>query len=408
MNLYSSDQNLPDKTRYIPIMNLPARNEKKIRIVFLIRSLYFGGAERQLLTLVNGLNKVLFDPIVLCFYSGGELETEFAKNSVPIIHLEKKGRWDVFPFLIRLINQIQILNPDILHSYLSMSNILAVLVKIFIKKTRIVFGVRYAYMDLSKYDLLTRFVYMLEIFLSRFADLVIVNSYTGKRNHIKNGFASNRMIVIPNGIDTTQFYPSPAERVEFRANHAITAHSPLVGLVGRLDPVKDHSTFIKAARIVLLEKPQVNFICIGDGDTEYREELKELAHHLGISEKIIWLEGQKNVRAVYNALDICCSTSIGESFSNVIAEAMACSLPCVVTDVGDSALILDDSGIVVPVGDDQTLAEGIINLLSLSASERLLLGVKGKQRIEKEFSVLRMIERTEKVLINLKQGILTE
>jgi glycosyltransferase involved in cell wall biosynthesis len=389
-------------------MNLPARNEKKIRIVFLIRSLYFGGAERQLLTLVNGLNKVLFDPIILCFYQGGELEAEFVKTGVPVIALEKKGRWDVFLFLFRLIKQIQILDPDILHSYLSMSNILAVLIKIIVRKTRIVFGVRYAYMDLTKYDWLTRLVYKLEIFLSRFADLIIVNSYTGKRNHIKNGFASNQMIVIPNGIDTTQFYPSSTERLEFRAKLGITAQNPLVGLVGRLDPVKDHSTFLKAAVRVLSKRPQVNFICVGDGDPAYHEELKHLTQCLGISEKIIWLEGQKNVRAVYNALDVCCSTSVGESFSNVIAEAMACSLPCVVTDVGDSALIVEKSGVVVPVGDSQALAEGINKVLSLTAAERLLIGVKGKQRIEKEFSVLRMIERTEKVLINLNQGILTE
>lgn len=389
-------------------MNLPPRNEKKIRIVFLIRSLYFGGAERQLLTLVSGLNKEIFDPIVLCFYSGGELEAEFVNSGVPVIPLEKKERWDVFPFLFSLIKQIRILDPDILHSYLSMSNILAVLVKMIVKKPKIVFGVRYAYMDLSKYDWLIRLVYKLEIFLSRFADLIIVNSYTGKKNHIQNGFASNQMIVIPNGIDTTQFFPSPAERLEFRAKLGITAQIPLVGLVGRLDPVKDHSTFLKAAAIVLREKSQISFICIGDGDTEYREKLKDLTQQLGISEKIIWLEGQKNVRAVYNALDICCSTSVGESFSNVIAEAMACSLPCVVTDVGDSALIVEKSGIIVPVRDSQSLAEGINKVLSLTAADRLLIGVKGKQRIEKEFSVLRMIERTEKVLINLNQGILTE
>jgi glycosyltransferase involved in cell wall biosynthesis len=381
---------------------------KKTRVVFLIRSLFYGGAERQLFTLASRMDKTLFEPIVMCYYTGGELEEEFVKAGVQIISLEKKGRWDTISFFIRLRKQILDLEPDILHSYLSMSNILAAMVKLIHRNLRIVFGVRYAYVDFSDYDWLTRLIYRLEIRLSWRADLIIVNSFTGKKNHTRNGFASRKMVVIPNGIDTEKYCLSQDEGHDLRSKLGITPETRLIGIVGRLDPVKDHNTFLKAASIVLKKRQDVEFVCVGDGEDQYRVELENLTEKLGIAGKIHWLEGQKNVRAVYNALDICCSASIGESFSNVIAEAMACGVPCVVTNVGDSAVIVDDCGEVVPAGDPDAMANGMNLLLDLTLSERRRLGEKSRQRIADNFSVERMVRTTQTTLINLTKGILTE
>jgi len=389
-------------------MIFPPKDPQKIRVVFLIRSLFFGGAERQLLTLVKDMNNDAFDIIILCYYKGGELEAEFLKTGIPIISLEKSGRWDVFPFFSKLFRILRDLQPEILHSYLSMSNILAVMVKGIMGKVKVILGVRHAYMDLTKYDLLTRLVYKMEMWLSYFADLIIVNSYAGKSNHIRNGFASKKMVVIPNGIDTDQYYPSPAEGWEMRDRLGISHKVQVVGLVGRLDPVKDHATFLKAAAEVLRKKPDVKFICVGDGDAAYRASLQNLAQDLGISDGIILLTGQKNIRAVYNALDILCSASIGESFSNAIAEAMACGVPCVVTDAGDSGILVEDYGTVVPVGDVENLAAGLARMLDLSEKERHTLGMKNRKRIEENFSVDRMVKRTEIALINLTKGIIEE
>lgn len=389
-------------------MIFPSKDPRKTRVVFLIRSLFFGGAERQLLTLVKGMNKAAFDISILCFYNGGELEAEFLKAGIPIISLGKSGRWDIFPFFSKLFRILRDLQPEILHSYLSMSNILAVIAKGMAGKVKVIYGVRHAYMDLTKYDLLTRLVYKMEIWLSYFADLIIVNSYTGKSNHIRNGFASKKMMVIPNGIDTDQYHPSPAEGCDTRDRLGIPQNVQVVGLVGRLDPVKDHATFLKAAAEVLQKKPDVKFICVGDGDEVYRASLQNLAQDLGISDGIIFLTGQKNIRAVYNAMDILCSASIGESFSNAIAEAMACGVPCVVTDAGDSGILVGDYGTVVPVGDVEKLASGLARMLDLSETERHTLGIKNRKRIEENFSVDRMVKRTEITLINLTKGIIEE
>ncbi len=275
-------------------MIFPAKDPQKIRVVFLIRSLFYGGAERQLLTLVRGMNKDAFDIFILHFYRGGELETEFLKAGIPVISLEKRSRWDIVPFFSKLFKLIRELQPEILHSYLSMSNILAVMVKGIVGNVKVIYGVRHAFMDLTKYDLLTRLVYKMEMWLSYFADLIIVNSYAGKNNHIRNGFASRKMMVIPNGIDTGQYYPSPAQGREMRDRFGISHNVPMVGLVGRLDPVKDHATFIKAAAEVLLKKPDVKFISVGDGDAAYRASMQNLLQDLGISDDFIFLTGQKH------------------------------------------------------------------------------------------------------------------
>ncbi|MHC1783316.1 MAG: glycosyltransferase [Anaerolineaceae bacterium] len=389
-------------------MNFQNVTQTKIRVVFLIRSLFFGGAERQLLTLLGGMNKEIFEPVVLCYYRGGELEPDFLNAGIRVISLEKTGRWDIFPFIIRLLRQVSAIKPDILHGYLPMSNLLVVLVHLFFPGIKIIFGVRSSFLDMSKYDLITRLVYRLEILVSRFPDLTIVNSFTSKKIQVINGFPEKNIIVVHNGIDTSRFYQSSEERNDFRSHLGMDSETTLIGLIGRLDPVKGHPTFLQAAARVVEENNKAKFIVIGDGDRQYQKELVKIVNDLRLSEKVIWLEGQKNVRAVYNSLDICCSASIGESFSNVIAEAMSCCVPCVVTDVGDSAIIVGEFGEVVPAGDAIAMAEGMKRVLSFSASDRMLLGANSRRRIEENFSKEQMIRRTETTLINLHKGKIEE
>ncbi|MBE3143162.1 MAG: glycosyltransferase, partial [Planctomycetes bacterium] len=108
------------------------------------------------------------------------------------------------------------------------------------------------------------------------------------------------------------------------------------------------------------------------------------------------------IAAVYNALDICCSTSIfGEGFPNVVGEAMACGIPCVVTDVGDSAMVVGETGRVAPVSDIEALAQALRTMILLSDAERSALGEMARQRILSNFSLQRMISNTETALAAL-------
>ena len=368
-------------------------------ILFLARSLDRGGAERQLVVLANGLARRGHAVAVAIFFSGGAYESELAGTGVRVIHLCKKGRWDILPFLYRLVRLLRKESPAVLHSYLGVPNILAAALKPLLSSTRIVWGVRASNMDLAHYDWLSRFTYVLERRLARFAHRIIANSRAGEHHAIAHGFPADRIVVIPNGIDTDCFRPTPEARRRVRAEWGLGDHEILVGLVGRLDPMKDHPVFLKAASNIARVRHDVRFVCAGGGPADYAAALKQRAAALGLTNQLIWVGARDDMPAVYSALDIASSSSsYGEGFSNTIAEAMACGVPCVVTDVGDSALIVGDTGSIAPPGDYNALAAAIGRLIDLPHEERLVLGEACRARVVSEFGIDRLIQRTEQAL----------
>lgn len=367
-----------------------------MKIAFLISSLGLGGAERQLVTLAKGLHERGFETSVMVFYSGGALEKDLRDARVPVHSLEKRHRWDVFGFFLRFIRLLWRERPYILHSYLGIANIIAIMLKPLLPSNRTVWGLRASNVDLSKYDWLTRLIYRLENLLSRFADLIIANSQMGYEYAVSQGFPRDKMVVIPNGIDIERFRPDRAHRERMRALWQVTDAEKLIGLVARFDPIKDHPTFIKAAALLAEERKDVRFVCVGDGPAAYGQELHALADSLGLNDRLIWVGSSEEMVAVYNAFDILTSSSYSEGFSNVIGEAMACGVPCVVTNVGDSARIVGDTGVVIPPQDPQAMAEGWKQLLNAPSQDQLRSA--SRARIEKEFSTQALIDKTINVL----------
>jgi glycosyltransferase involved in cell wall biosynthesis len=368
-----------------------------IKLTFLVRSLDYGGAQRQLVTLAKGLDKDRFAVTVLCFYSGQPLERELEGGAVQIISLDKRGRWDLLPFLWRLIRQAKRLRPDIMHGYLDIPNLLALFIKRFVH-ARVVWGVRAAEIELCEYDWLLRLAARLERLCSRFPDLIIVNSVAAFERHLARGFPARKMVLIPNGIDTERFKPDAQARARLRSEWKLSENTTLIGSVGRLDPVKDLPVFLRAAAIVCGKLSDIRVACIGTGPMSYERQLRTLASELGLTERVIWGGARPDVASVYNALDLLVSSSRGESFPNAIAEAMSCGIPCVVTDAGDSGLLVGDCGVVVPIQDPQKLAQGIIHGLALDRNE---VGGKARARIVNEFSLEKLAQSTGEALRSL-------
>ncbi len=374
-----------------------------IRICFLIRQLNVGGAQRQVIELVKELDKSVCSVTVLTFYGGGQLSPEMAAiPDIRLLSLNKGGRWDVIPFFVRLIKAVRSLQPDVLHGYLGIPNLLCVVTKPFLKKTRVVWGVRASYKDLKRYDWLTRLTFVLERLLSRFPDLIIANSEAGKEFYVSQGFPARKTIVVPNGIDTERFHPNPGAGKMLRAQWSIAESESVIGLVGRLDPRKDHVTFLKAAAILSRDRPSVRFVCVGDGPSAFGQELRALGEALGLKERLLWIGARSDMASVYNALDILTSSSsFGEGFPNVVGEAMACGVPCAVTDVGDSRKVVGEAGLVVVPGDPSQLVDAWKALLDLPESQRASLGEKTRARIVDEFGRDILARRTVEALTRL-------
>lgn len=370
-----------------------------IKLLFLTRSLNYGGAQRQLATLAKSLDKRRFRVTVLSFYAGGPFADDLERNGVRVLSLGKRGRWDVLPFLSRLVSQAKRIRPDVVHGYLDTSNLLVLFLKLFLPCTRVIWGVRVSNMNLSYYDWLPRVTFRLERWLARFPDRLIVNSEAGRSHFAANGYPAAKMVVVPNGIDTSLFRPDLAARSRVRAEWAVAENEKLVATVGRLDPMKDHANFLAAAAIMARERPETKFVCVGTGPRRYEQALRRRASELSISEKIIWAGERHDIADVYNACDLLVSSSAwGEGFSNVIGEAMACGVPCVVTAVGDSALIVGSTGEVVPPGNPEALAAAVTSVLALDGAR---LGQAARDRIVENFSVQQLVQRTEAELMAL-------
>jgi glycosyltransferase involved in cell wall biosynthesis len=372
-----------------------------MNILFLTRSLNYGGSERQLTLLATELLKRGQKIVVATFYPGGALRNDLSMAGVPTISLEKRSRWQVVGFVVRLIRYVRQLRPQILHSYLGTANILSVVLKPLFPFATIVWGVRASNMELEQYGWMDRLLYRIERGLSRFAGLIIVNSQSGFDYAVAHGFPRKRMVVIHNGIDVERFRPDLDARHRWRKDWGIAQTDVLVGLVGRIDPMKGHETFLRAGALLAKERDNVRFVCVGNGSSAFRRTLQSLAEQLGLHTRLLWIDSCSNLVEMYNAMDVVTSSSsFGEGFSNVIGEAMACGVPCVVTNVGDSALIVGSTGVVVPPRDSQALAAGWSQLLDRQAREPGV-GILARTRIIEHFALDRLVEATQAALSRL-------
>ena len=366
----------------------------KPRIMFLVRSLNIGGAERQLVTLLKELASRGHDVSLAVMYSGGPLEVELASSRVRILPLGKTHRWDLATFVFRLWRMARNERPDIVHGYLPTPNLSCLALKLFRPKVRIVWGIRDSGVRREQSDWLAGLATRIQGITSGWVDGIISNSNAGRRNAIANGLPGERITVIPNGIDTDKFRPSPADRADVRAELGFAPDEQVVAMLGRLDPMKDHATFLRAAASAALADPFVRFLCAGDGPPAYLGAMQSLAAELGLGRRILWIPARPDSARLLNAIDVLTlSSAYGEGFPNVLAEAMACGKRCVATDVGDSRMIVAGFGEVIPPGDPAALSRALRSTLDCDWNPELT-----RQSIVERFAVARLADLSEQAL----------
>jgi glycosyltransferase involved in cell wall biosynthesis len=366
--------------------------------------MHVGGTERQLVTLAKGLDKRKFDVQIALLYAEGDLLNELASiENIKIFNLLKKGRWDLIHFFRRLIAFIRQNSFDVVYSFLPDVNLIAVLAsKASRCGLRLIWGIRASNMDLPRYGWLPVVSYRVQRLLAGFPDAVISNSLAGLQPIVRSNPFVKKAIVIPNGIDVRRFRPSSAAWEDIRRHLNVSDHEKLIGIVARIDPMKDHETFISSIRILESKAKNLRYICVGSGPRDSQARLVRMAIDKNIDKKIIWFGTCLDMPSMYNAMDVLCSASShGEGFSNVIAEAMACGIPCVVTDVGDSRMIVGDTGVVVAPGEPEALAAGILEILNRKTQSAGLLGKQARRRIVEKFSVDHLVATTSAVIEEL-------
>jgi glycosyltransferase involved in cell wall biosynthesis len=232
--------------------------------------------------------------------------------------------------------------------------------------------------------------------LSRLPSDIIFVSQSSRSEHKRFGYRIENSRVLPNGIDTHLFVPSNAARLSVRQELGLPEDAFLIGLVGRYHPMKDHNNFLKAAAQLLKVHPDLHFMLIGRGINPWNKALQGAIQDAGLRNQIHLLGERTDTPRLSAALDIfTLSSSYGESFPNVIGEAMACGVPCVVTDVGDASWIVGETGRVVPRRDPAALAEGWRELIALGEAGRKALGNAARLRVMESFPLESVVAQYE-------------
>jgi glycosyltransferase involved in cell wall biosynthesis len=376
---------------------MTASDAAPLRVVLFIRSLDVGGTERQVVTLARGLRERGHDVTVAVLHRGGRLEQEVRDAGIGLIELGRGARRAIAGVVLHHSLGSQ---WDVVYSFLPGQNLLALLAGLPGRRPPVVWGVRRTDLDLRGYNVAGRLSFALEPALSRFADAIVFNANAGRTYAVRHGFRNRRLRVIENGIDVARFRPDPQAGREFRRRWGLAPDRPVIGLVSRIDVGKGHETFLEAAAAAIKRRPELQFVCVGGGPVDLTDTLTASARTLGIGEAVRWTGHVDDVRAAYSALDLGCSVSRGEGFSNAIGEAMACGVRMVVTDVGESAEIVGDTGLVVRVGDVDGLARAMVVGVAPGAGGR----PEPRARIDASFSVTRMVDASEQLLLELRRA----
>ena len=374
------------------------------KVLLHIRSLDIGGSERQVISLAKAMADIHIEAHIAITTRGSRLETEVADiPNIYLHHIETKGLIiGKFKYLINLRSLIKSKNFNAVYGFLPVPNLALLIARTLPNRPFIAWGVRSSNLDLTQYSSRVKWVMRVEKWLSKFPDAVITNSLAALKEYRNAGYPNSKLCHIPNAIDTQRFKPAHDARVSIRNELNISHKATVIGLFARIHPMKDHITFLRAAKILIRKKPDTRFICAGsvsDGYSNFETLVKTTATDLGLGNHIYWLGARKDPERLMAACDITTLTSdSGEGFPNSVAESIACGVPCIATDIGDSANIVSNFTSVVPPKDPQALASEWETVLNQSSIEQSQSIIKMRQSIIDRFSCKAIAERTLKAL----------
>lgn len=361
-----------------------------LKVAHIISGLGQGGAEAVLWRLVKATAD-RYSHLVVSLSPDRYYESRLRSVGAEVLVLGMpRGRVTALG-LWRLFRVLRAFSPDVVQTWMYHANFLGSVVSL-LSGYPCLWGLHNAALDPSRVKWTTRAVAAVCSPLSHLVPRVVVScSQAGARSHVRMGYAAQRMRVIPNGYDVEAFAPDPVGGLRVRRSIDVPDDAHVVGMVARWDPIKDHATFLEAAARVAAQDPRVRFVLCGEGISTANEELSMLVKHHDLLDKVRLLGPRDDIATVFSAFDLHVLSSRSEAFPNVVAEAMACEVSCVVTDVGDASFIVGPTGWVVASGRPDLLADAMgQGILSLAAGGR---GREARLRIVREFSIANMVAR---------------
>ena len=367
------------------------------KILYITTGLATGGAEVMLYNLLAKINRHKFEPIVISLMDKGRFGEAIEQLDIPVYSLEMNTGIPTIQTTKKLIKTINQLQPDLIQGWMYHGNIAAQFVSFISRqKVPVLWSIHHSLHSLSSEKMLTQALIKLGGLTAKFVKQVAFVSEKSKLQHKNLGYSQHNSCIIPNGFDTSLFKPSLQIREQFRQELRLPSDALLIGSIARYHPMKDHANLLRAAKILLSNYPEAYFVLVGTDVDKENATLTNLITELDISDRVYLLGERRDIPQITPALDILTSSSaFGEAFPLVIGEAMACGVPCVATDLGDSAWIIGNTGKIVPIKNPQALATAWQKLISLGTEGRKSLGEAARRRIIDYFSLDSVVAQYE-------------
>lgn len=363
-----------------------------MNVMHVINGLGAGGAEAMLYKLALAVRAEGVRQRVVCLVNATFFAPKLTAAGIPVESLGMRRGVPNPLALARLVQLVRSGQPDVIQGWMYHANLLASLAAV-VTGTPVVWGIHHADVDARHASRLTAWTRALSARLSSMPARIVCCADSALASHAGIGYRAGRMVVIPNGFLVERFAPDAAARARVRQELSVPDAAPIVGIVARVHPDKDHQNFIAAAAIVAKERPDAVFVAVGEGAAWSNAELAGAIDALGLRPRMRLLGLRDDVHQLLPALDVLVQSSRAEGFPQVLGEAMLCGVPCAATDVGDSREIVGPTGRIAQPRNPAALGTAVLELLSLSPEERAALGAEARRRIVERYDLRAVAHR---------------
>jgi glycosyltransferase involved in cell wall biosynthesis len=351
-----------------------------------ITAMNVGGAERMLKKVATGLPPSDID--IVSMMEPGVTGQRLQSLGYEVQSLGMAPGVPSLAALTRLRRMIAERRPDVVFGWMHHAYLAATLARLGVKNASpLLWNVRHSITDISHEPFQTRAILQLCTRLSTIPSAIVYNSNVARRQYAALGFNDDRAHVIPNGFDMEKFRPDSHARARLASAFGIDGDKPVIAMVARLHPMKSQETLITAFRTVLNRGVGARLLLVGEGVETPPASIRELIATLPEG-SVTLSDHRTDTEAWLPGVDVfALSSRWGEAFPNVLGEAMAAGVPCAATNVGDSAIIIGETGAVAPPGDPSALAEALLRLLRLSPEARKALGASARKRVAEHYAL---------------------
>jgi glycosyltransferase involved in cell wall biosynthesis len=369
-----------------------------IDVVHIIAGLETDGAETVLHRLTSRMNPKRFSNQVISLTTLGPMAAKLEASGVQVRALGMHAGVPNPVYVARLASWLRFAKPHVVQTWMYHADFLGGLAAKLAGSAPVVWGIHHSNLDRGQNKRLTIWTAKAcAAFSGRIPSRIVCCSEASREMHARFGYAEQKMEVIPNGFDVLQFRPDAEARVSLRRELRLSESCSTIGMAARFHPQKGHRNFVNAAALLHAKSPDVHFLLCGKGVDRENTELVGWIDEADLMEVCHLLGPREDMPRFFAGLDVATSSSLTEAFPVAVGEAMACGVPCVVTNVGDSAAIVGDTGRVVPANDPAALADAWQSLLNAGSTGRQQLGLAARNRVEQRYALDAIVGRYEEL-----------